>query len=326
MEIVGGTAAEAHLARFTTSSPPRLLSQRIVNYLEREKARYALERLRVENHLLDDIEAEAESLDARIFKAAEIVQNLRVDLAAAQQVSEQRRMAAVGVSETESRFREVSGRLIDLRSKRSALGARARPLMERAAACSTFLMQGIIGKPLKFSEPVAPGKATLRQVRDHLAELRTDLADVTVAPLPASIARQRLVKWIDARATPINARPLLGSLIAEDGASLPYVARQVQPTSGGGGVETVNALGLVCWLLKDELIKELGEQIDRAARPEEALSPEEQAKKIKDLKARIEEAEANEEALAWSLLQAGKEVELRGDAAPQAILCARVNR
>jgi hypothetical protein len=201
-------------------------------------------------------------------------------------------------------------------------------LIVRERATDKLILQGIAGTPWKFFEPAVPGKTTQRQLRERITELRLDREEAKIAPLPAKVARQHLVQWLNAKSAPINARPLLQSILRDTDtpASEPYVARSSVPASGGGGVQVENGLGVLIWLFKDVLIEKLGEQIDRAARPDEALDPVAQVKKIKDLEAQILDAEMQDEAIAWELLQAGKDCELRADADPRAILCARVNR
>ena len=141
--------------------------------------------------------------------------------------------------------------------------------------------------------------------------------------MPAAFARKTLENWIDQRARSINVRGLLER--GDQGGSV-YVPKVLLPASGGNAVESESSLGLICWLFRDELLARLGAQIDRAARDDEALSPEDWTKKVRTIKAEILEAERVEESIAWEMLQAGKDVELRGDANPRAILAVSDGR
>jgi hypothetical protein len=361
VEVLTGPAADPFMGRLTNAQPPRLMQQRFVDYLERQKAPpYQAKRIRFEKSWLGDLDAEFDSLWDRINKAEEEKQFTQANLIDAQRDAGGRTIAeppgeqhdglAAGaaslfkksngngfvearvpfaVHQLKNRLSEIVEDLNRKRGKLAAVEVKRQPLKLRERAIDKLILQGIAGTPWKFFEPAPPGKTTQRQVRERIIEFRADLNETIHAPLPAKIARQRLVQWINGRAIPINAKPLLQSILSDldAPAAEAYIARSTVPTSGGSGaVEVENALGVVFWLFKDLIIEKCGEQIDRAARPDEALSPDDQKKKIVELKDQVLAAEMQDEAIAWELMQAGKDCELRGDADPRAILCARLDK
>ncbi len=358
MEIMGGSLADAQLAKFRTSPAPRMTSPRSLSFLERMDAHHARKRMNFEYRLADDIGAELETVRGQIFAASEMMPGLRAEVAAEQRGysggavagrGEQNgglaagepnllrrsrndrdaveKPVAIASSGAERRLREVADRLTVLRAKSAALGRREHSLNERLTACEKFLSHAQLmgAAPVIFSPPVPPGKITRQQVQDRVAKLKGSLEDAKLAPLPAKFACDRAVKWVKSRKTPINALPLLKSLIDESGATEPYVAKMTYAGSGGA-IETANALGVVYWLFEDLLIERLTDQIKRGADDDKALDPDKQKAVIKQIEEDLLAAQFVDENIVWEMLLAGKDVELNADADPRAILSARLDK
>jgi hypothetical protein len=317
----------------TVTRAPRSVPVRVLEFLERSaNSKHALERMRLENGLLDELESEIASLRFQIIPLTE--QKSSSDLAANQiRADERDRSARAPGRKLEGKSRaepyesdaaDFQRRIDDLERKIASLGARAKPLRERQQKCNTFLSRAREDsrKDYVFLDPPAvTQKMTIDRVRSRGVQLRAALDDAEKAPVPRSVAKSSLLRWINDRAAMINAAPLLGG--GEVGVSPPYVPRTLTPASGGRA-EIVNSLGLLCWLLKDVLIERLNEQIDRAAKDDVALTDEDRAKRITALKGEILETDRLEETMVFAALRSGEDVDLRGDSDPRAILWVKV--
>ncbi len=320
-------AQAAHLARFNGAPAPRVVPARVLDFLERQKADYAITRLRLETRMLDEVEVLTDALNARMFKFQEADQRIRVNLLA----TRERRDLGRDPGDTdptvhERDLRDNADRQASAQQKLAFLQGKVRILNDRLKGCHRLVLgQGYAGSLTFLTPPIFNAKTTLRQVRDRISELKANLKDTEIAPLPAAVARELMVKWIDRTERAINARGLLER--GENGGRI-YIPRVLLPASGGGAVESEAAVGLIVWLMRDELIAKLGEQIDRAAARDEeaALAPEAWTKKVQTLKTEILETERVEESVVWEMLKAGKDVELRGDANPRAILAVSDGR
>jgi hypothetical protein len=143
------------------------------------------------------------------------------------------------------------------------------------------------------------------------------LVEFEKAPYPLTFARAAAKSWLEKKARYINFELLL----EPDGLGEPYVP-MVFLNGTGGGVECPDMLGIQIGADMKKYCDLAYDQLSRAARDDDALSPEDRSIKIAQCKAEILAAERIEESLVWQLLKDGKAVELRGDANPLAILFA----
>ncbi|MGD0076722.1 MAG: hypothetical protein ABSD31_20700 [Candidatus Binataceae bacterium] len=280
--------------------------------------------------MLDEVSGQIDGLDMRDFQLLETEQRLRINLSATQQSIHDRgashsKQLQDEAAITEQEIRDISSRRLATQGKRAELQAQARVLLERSKSCNKLVLQATAGRKLVFLDPVEFNpKTTVRVTREKLKELQDRLHDTENAPVPSKIAKERWVNWIDQRAAHVNPAALIER--AEGGGGI-HLPRTMFPASGGAS-EAVNAFGILCSLptFRKELIAQGYAHIERRARDEEALDDEQLKKKLAALKAEILETEKLDESICWSLLQAGKSVELLPTADARAILSVRVER
>jgi hypothetical protein len=334
--------AESGLARLSSTPTPRMLPPQIAEALS--KSSHATARLKFELGWLDELEAQATMIDDRLFRLNEMKQRLLVDQSSHGYITKlaapepERRMLFkdrrpgdlvehAGPNEAEGRrieteLHEADEAINSLKARSAAIGTLARPLSARIAKIKRFVA-GSVHSGLQFVAPPATAKTplTLSALREKILSLGADAKAISSAPLPAAAVKLEITTWVESLAVGPNIDPLF-----DRGAI--YLETSVLRSMGGAdgmsmsAVDAPNAIGLVMWALKDQIIAKLHADADALADGDKnALSDDQRARKLGENKSQILEAERIFEALCFSRLLDGEQVELNADADPRAILC-----
>lgn len=105
------------------------------------------------------------------------------------------------------------------------------------------------------------------------------------------------------------------------GITWPMHRIHAESTITGGIPKAPDAAALACWLGRDQIIEEIGKQVDEAlASADMVMSPADKRNRLRQIDAELAELERQEAALVWAGLEAGESVYFRADADPRAIL------
>ena len=291
----------------------RRLSPRLVAYLREPGREAAASRVRAELQILNDREGALHLFEQQLYAAEVHLSSLYADEAAAK--------APVGrkpdpdqIQRIEQQIVEATDEITRLRPRRSAFSTLA--LETRYNACTKVIVGALSGgAPLRFLKPApAPRGATIETAREKIAQLQADLRTVADAPLPASWAKDRVKKFIEELAAPINVRP---TVEAGEAPYLPLIHVSSQ-------LAVPHAMAVLAWVMKDRIIELVNRDIDEIADDKHALTFEQRAKRTAEIKRSILDTERIEAALEWEALQAGEVPEFRHDANPHAILGCEV--
>jgi hypothetical protein len=223
----------------------------------------------------------------------------------------------------------------EARDVRDGRLATLAPLMERierylARQSGPVTLYG--GKPPSPRKGEAP-LASVQRVRQEIAQAKAGLHTVRSAPIPSAVAKAKIKAEVEAlaeRGEP-DTSPILeysGSIewpkeslhLEVFGAAM--VDGKRAPVTGFAGSrdregQPPDALGIMAWLFKSELIKALESQIDQDADDANALTDEEREAKERELLSAILHLERDEE---FFIEQTHGEVARRPDADPRAVL------
>jgi hypothetical protein len=262
------------------------------------------------------------SLDASADDAESLAQSAKAGALAAQR----RLPALLNMRDSDpARAAEIDPEIADLEGEMERLRALARARSDvatgfrqtvvRVRAWLATLPPSTVFEAVRSPSRVASaaGRAGVAEVRREIEKLKGDLADVEVAPLPASelkAAAQALIEEAAERARPI---------VRTEGGGF----RVLWPRATGDdpGETPKDMLGLAAVVFPDALLSVIGAEIDRAcaASPIEGLTAAERAKRRAELREAILDAERREEAL----IEDTPDVARRPDASPLAILGVR---
>jgi hypothetical protein len=150
-------AVDAARIRLESAPRPGTLPAEIVNWLHRQHGnQHALERLRLENQLLSDLERDIGSLDEALYQWGQRRQQAQIDLSASGEYRGQgvpqpidrspffgrKNGSDVELAQLDANTERAQGAIAEaeaevarLQKRRSALAAQARPLAERRTAC-----------------------------------------------------------------------------------------------------------------------------------------------------------------------------------------------
>lgn len=175
-------------------------------------------------------------------------------------------------------------------------------------------------------EPPKPNKGEslldhLDRVRRRCRELRADLHRTRSASYPLAHVKRKLREIVER----IAREPDLTNLIEHD-TDIVWPSTRYQADVIGGAEralafhESFNGLGVLAWLMKDQLLKKLFELADESGDDQAALSHEARQTAEAQLLGDILAQERIESEIVWLLMAQGGNVEHRADCAPQAIL------
>ena len=214
-------------------------------------------------------------------------------------------------------------RLTEEVSLAAALASPLRSIIDRAMDMITSTPQDQHFKMLprawspRSKDKSAP--AAIERCRERINQLQAELAEVEAAPLPSSVAKKRAAEQISALAS--GRRPDVMQLILDARGSISWPTRHDHVLSEhGGSVSSQDAVGLLAWLFKDQMIAAVNREIDAAAMDDEALSPADKAKKLAELRAEILACERDECAFIDQAAKDGMSIAYRADISILALL------
>jgi hypothetical protein len=303
-------------AAFAAARGPLQLPALETDYLRQLGAEHALARLKQENSLLDELQATRSALDFRVIKAEERRSDRQLDLHRVIQTrSHNRRQADQDAERIEVELRDMAEQIAQLRSRRNDVASREAPLAKRIDRCVARVGRAMHGGgQLRFiAPPSIDKKLTLAKARDVIAQLDADAREIAAAPRSCAEVKAEIAAWAEREAREPQVRRMFDpNPEADSGVYL--------PSSHFGGASLPNALGIILWVSKDEIVRRLHAQADRLADDARALDSATRAEKLAKNREQKLHAERVEEALAWQLLQAGEQLVLRADSDVRAIL------
>jgi hypothetical protein len=160
-------------------------------------------------------------------------------------------------------------------------------------------------------------------VEKALEMVRERIHAANSAPRPAKEIKAKVRAEVEALAA--RGAPGLYELL-EGGNAIAWPMLQVLSrveTNQGPGIataETPDALALICWSFKSQLLSALDAEIERCADDGAAMTADQKATKIGELEAALLERERVEEAITAAVIECGSKVARRADLDPRALM------
>lgn len=183
-------------------------------------------------------------------------------------------------------------------------------------------------KPLKKGQTP---QAALDDIRTGIADLLTEIRELTTAPLPSSHAKEVAHRQIDDMAR--KAKPNVVALVrngqplqfSEAPANLGLVAVVPgivsAPVVNGHASGTVNdGIGLLAYMFTDQLKAFIDAEIDAISNDDTALLPQQRHFRMQEMQDSLLEAERDEERIVCLIEQSGRFCARRANADPRAVL------
>jgi hypothetical protein len=164
---------------------------------------------------------------------------------------------------------------------------------------------------LKVTDAIGQLRDQLDRIRDEMAQLRGELEIEASRPVPVEEVTARIDTTVSRLRGFITPQLTVGDLILPDGNQVAdYLARLTVSPFAVAAVVAPDQLRV--WLLEKatSALQRLPEPADVATR----------AKRIEALQAKLRAAERSEAALLWESLEAGIDLEWRGDISPEVVL------
>jgi hypothetical protein len=180
------------------------------------------------------------------------------------------------------------------------------------------------------AEPAAPRKGesafdAVERLRRRLEELRADLRQVGCAPITSAEAKAKVRAEVEALAA--RGPDVYGVIERRHGGvDWPTTLARVDAFRDGRAdpdkplVRVFDSLGLLAWLAKDPLISAIEAEIDRRADDAAALTEEQRASRVADIRQELLAVERDEESLITLLNRTGGDIARRPDADARAVL------
>lgn len=161
--------------------------------------------------------------------------------------------------------------------------------------------------------------AAVERCRVRVADLRSELAAVEAAPIPAALAKERAKNKIEGLAE--AGRPGVTNII-EGGADIewPEAVSRVLGGEVAGYTDGHDAVSLMCFLFKDAVVAAVCREIENEADDANALSPDDRAAALKRIAAEIEDSERMECNFIDQAAAAGVSIAHRSDIGVRAFL------
>jgi hypothetical protein len=167
--------------------------------------------------------------------------------------------------------------------------------------------------------------AAVERYRHRLRELAADLHRVRSAPWPSSVAREKARTQIEQLAE--AAAPNLDSMIEHGSSKVGFAQMSLSSLVRGtetpalAFTETADTLGLLCWLLKDQLLAKINASLDEIADDKAALSQQQREEAEAQISSDMLAIERLEVACIWHAEAAkGEIIDFRGGTSPQSLL------
>jgi hypothetical protein len=293
----------------------------------------ALERLQIEGRALDRAENQVGHCNQEDFRIVETLTRRRAEI-------EQDRDGSSHIALQRSKLPTFERNAIEYeikellaqREENALLRERhlyaSTALRKRIGACLKLLAGARLERgSLKFAPigkaPTAGSKASVRgeivALQEKLERISTERQQLEAAPITADEAKQIVRRSFDRLAR----RPSVARIVEGTESEIylpPALSRE-------NGPDLPDAVGLLCWAFKDQLLPQLLALVDEDADPSRAVSQADREKKLAKLTAERLSIERSQEALTFAGLKLGMnigqgdgELPLRGDADPRAIL------
>jgi hypothetical protein len=234
--------------------------------------------------------------------------------------------SAIDAAGKMKRHRAEVDRLRELYEQRNAEADPLRAALGRIDSYLAYLGADDELKPYKASTPATKGKsnisAELEKLRDAIARGRADLHRVRSAPLPSAKAKAQAtaaIEMLAARGTV----DVMGLISHGDPIRWPEVTLRADihaaadtAVSAIGFTQSTDALGMLAWVFRDQLINAINKEIDLLANDDEALTDEQRRAREQKLAAEILDLEQKE----CRLIEQLGDLSFRPDADPRAIL------
>jgi hypothetical protein len=218
--------------------------------------------------------------------------------------------------------------LASVTTEMQRLQAMAAERRERAAAASRLVGRiesyaRTYGKSISLAPAVAapavPKNSTVEvevdKIRGRIVALHEDAQTTADAPVHAETAKRLardFVYGIASRGS-IDVFPTVESARLP---TLPQLGGQIVPA----GSDATDTLSLLFWVLRDEIVAKLEDEITEIADDESALSDEQRRVRIADAKSKILDLERTEEAIIVAAARDGVVIDRRADADVRAVL------
>jgi hypothetical protein len=168
----------------------------------------------------------------------------------------------------------------------------------------------------------------LERTRNRLRELDADRHRINSAAFPSADVKRKLRSELENRA--MRAVPDVSAMIEHDGElgwpmtpqTLPLIALDPtgKPVIGRAEGNAIDAVGLLCWILRPQLLQAVEALVDSEADDDHAMSVTDREVKLAELERDRLVIERHEAALVWHGQAQGDSVEHRADASPAAVL------
>lgn len=162
--------------------------------------------------------------------------------------------------------------------------------------------------------PQIEGKSPVQMLetaRAVVVELKSERKQIVAAPNPSSHAKAAAREFVDRFAK--EGEPPIELLLETN-----------RPLTLRGGFDNMTSTPILqnflFWLCRDEIVKKLDKLIAENAEDDNALTAEERRERLRDIDAKILQAERIEEEIVVACLSAGAHVDRRGDMDPRAVL------
>jgi hypothetical protein len=169
----------------------------------------------------------------------------------------------------------------------------------------------------------------VERCRLRLRELAADRHRVNSSPWPSSVAKAAAKELIERLAD--AAAPNLDSAI-EHGAPISFattrLTSQVYNVNNSPGAiayaEAPDAIGLIAWMLRDQLLAKINAEFDQISDDKNALSAAQREEALAEINQSALAIERAECSLIWHADAAGETIDFRNDTTPQAVLGVRL--
>lgn len=312
--------------------------ERAANFLRSiPSATDALARLHLEHRFLDDAEREIDTIHQRQFDLTGRKERILADLTAldqrrpAAQNSEVRSWDARERSRLEAELEAVKSEISRLSGRRSAIAVRGRAFKQRTETMKRYINSTFsTNTKLDFNpiEPLATAHLAVAfaEAREQTNQLATAREEIERAP--QTLAETRAAVAAEVAALAERGKPFLTHTFERGPIrwGTEFVSSDLDAGVAGGefspsAVEVVNAAALVCWAMKDTILKKLNTELEALADDKHAMSAADKAKALAANAIALLKAQREEEALAFACLKEGIDtIELRPDASAEAML------
>lgn len=270
---------------------------------------------------LNEAQSDKRAAEARLRELERRSIGRRLDEASGAVIDARARVAAASEAIARANM-QLESRRLD--AELLALADNVQNYVQRRLPGGVIAAAPAVPAPLKKEETHASAVA---RIRAEITNLRGQHFLAENAPLPSPIAKKLAreeIERIAARGRPsvfelLEGRQALGwpTRWRRDADTHDLAGGRIRP---GAMREESDPFSLLAWLHRDALIAAIEREIDAAGDDENALSNEQRAAKLRELAAKLFEAECVEEAIIDAAARDGLAIARRPDCDPRAVL------